>query len=340
MPVNVLELVKEETMRAIVITEPGDPDVLRLQEVAPPSCGPDEVLIDVSATAVNRADVLQRRGFYPAPTGASPYPGLECSGVIRKVGDNVTAWSVGDHVCALLTGGGYAEQVAVPAAQVMPIPQGVSIVDAAALPEVCCTVYLNMVLTAGVQDGDWVLVHGGSGGIGSMAIQMLNALGARVIVTAGTDEKCQWCRDLGATTAINYRQNDFVDEVKTLTDGRGVDIILDNMGAKYLQRNISALATGGRLVVIGMQGGVKGELNLGQLLTKQGSLYATSLRARGIEEKRTIVDGVVSTVWPLIEQGVIKPLIDRQIPLADAREAHELMESSTHRGKIVLTVKE
>lgn len=320
-------------MRAITIPED---DVLALADVEAPVAGPGQVVIDVAAAGVNRADVMQRKGFYPPPKGASPLPGLEVSGTISALGDGVSDWAVGDDVCALIDGGGYAEQVLAPAAQVLPVPTGVSLRDAAGLPEVACTVWSNVFLTANLRPGQTLLVHGGSSGIGTMAIQLAKAAGARVIVTAGTEEKLQFCRDLGADVAINYREQDFVEEVQAATDGTGADVILDNMGAKYLPRNVAALAINGRLVVIGLMGGRKGELDLGALLTKRAAVIATSLRARPAEEKATIVAAVREHVWPLIEQGAVRPIIHSTHPLAEAAAAHEEMESSTHIGKILL----
>src|SRR5579875_2406708 len=278
-------------MRAVVIEEPGGPDVLRVDEVADPEPGPDEVVVDVVAAGVNRADLMQREGHYPPPPGASSYLGLECSGTIASVGDGVAGWEVGDRVCALLSGGGYAERVAVPVGQLMTVPADVDLVEAAALPEVTCTVW-SMVfgaLAGRLQPGERLLVHGGSSGIGTMAIQLAHQKGARVFATAGTPRKLAVCRDLGADLAINYREDDFVQCVKEATDGSGVDVILDNMGAAYLPRNLAALATGGRLVVLGMQGGRKAELDLGVLLTKRATVHAAGLRARPREQKAQIV---------------------------------------------------
>jgi putative PIG3 family NAD(P)H quinone oxidoreductase len=324
-------------MRAVTIREPGGPDVLTVTEQPDPTAGPGEVVLDVAATAVNRADTLQRQGHYPPPPGASEVPGLECSGTIRAVGEGVTGWSVGDRVCALLAGGGYAEQVAVPAGQLMPVPDGIDLITAGALPEVACTVWSNVFMIAGLQPHETLLVHGGAGGIGTMAIQVAHALGTRVLTTAGTPEKRELCRSLGADIAIDYREQDFVEEVKAATDGRGVDVVLDNMGAKYLGRNVSALATEGRLVIIGMQGGSKGELDIGALLRKRGAVIATSLRARPVEEKAAICAAVAEHVWPLVADGAVRPIVHTTLPLEKACEAHRLMEDGTHSGKIVLT---
>lgn len=324
-------------MRAVIASEPGGPEVLTLTELPDPVPDAGEVVIDVAATAVNRADTLQRRGNYPPPPGASDVLGLECSGTISAVGADVTDLKVGDEVCALLASGGYAEKVLVPAGQVMPVPQGVDLVTAGALPEVACTVWSNVFMVAGLQPGETLLVHGGAGGIGNMAIQLGKALGARVITTAGSPEKLDLCRELGADVAVNYREQDFVEEVKAATDGRGADVILDNMGAKYLDRNVSALATEGRLVIIGMQGGVKGELHIGKLLAKRGAVIATSLRSRPVEEKAAICSAVVEHVWPLVADGAVRTIVHTTVPLAEAARAHELMESGDHVGKIVLT---
>ncbi len=328
-------------MRAVVITEPGGPEVLQVQEVADPSPRDDEVVIEVAATAINRADLLQRQGNYPPPKGASPYLGMECSGTIVAVGDTVAGWSVGDEVCALLAGGGYAERVAVPVGQLLPVPEGISLVDSAALPEVTCTVW-SMVFgpTAGrLQPGERFLVHGGSGGIGTMAVQLAHACGARVFATAGTPRKVRTCLDLGADMAINYRDESFEDRIKTDTDGAGVDVILDNMGASYLSRNLAALDVGGRLIVLGLQGGTKGELNLGGLLAKRATVHAAGLRGRPAAMKAAIVTETQANVWPLIEDGSVRPVIDRVLTLDDAVEAHRLLESSEHIGKVLLRVR-
>lgn len=325
-------------MKAVTIREPGGPEVLELTEVDDVHPGPGEVRIEVAASAVNRADLMQRMGHYPPPPGAPAWPGLECSGAIAELGDGVTAWAVGDRVCALLSGGGYAEQVVVPAGQVLPVPAGVDVVDAAALPEVVCTVWSNVFMAAGLRPGELLLVHGGSSGIGTMAIQLARQVGARVAVTAGTPEKLERCRELGAEILVNYREEDFVEKVKAATDGRGADVVLDNMGAKYLARNVDVLAPAGRLVVIGLQGGRKAELDLGALLTKRAAVIATTLRARPPQEKAAIVSSVREHVWPLIADGLVRPVVHARIPLAQAAEAHRLVESSAHVGKVLLTV--
>jgi putative PIG3 family NAD(P)H quinone oxidoreductase len=325
-------------MRAIVITEPGGPEVLALRDVPDASAGPGEVLVAVAAAGVNRADLMQRMGHYPPPPGAPEYPGLECTGTITALGEGVDGWSVGDEVCALLSGGGYAELVAVPAGQLLPVPRGVSVVDAAALPEVACTVWSNVFMTAQLQPGEVLLVHGGSSGIGTMAIQLAKAAGARVAVTAGTANKLSRCAALGADVLVNYKEQDFVEVVRSATDGHGADVVLDTIGAKYLARNLDVLAPNGRQVTIGLQGGSRAELDLGLLLRKRAAVIATSLRARPAAEKATIVAAVREHVWPLVEDDVVRPVVHATMPLADAGAAHELLEASTHVGKVLLTV--
>jgi putative PIG3 family NAD(P)H quinone oxidoreductase len=325
---------KLSLMHAITIDKPGGPEALVWAEVPDPTPRPGEVVVQVTAAAVNRADVMQRQGNYPPPPGAPPYPGLECSGVITAVGDGVTGHHVGERVCALLAGGGYAEQVAVPAGQLLPIPQQMSVQEAAALPEVACTVWSNVVDIARLRKGETLLVHGGGGGIGTFAIQLGKALGATVLVTARQAKHAQLTA-LGADLTIDYTAADFVEEVGKFTDG-GVDVILDIIGAKYLDRNVAALAPGGRIAIIGMQGGRRGELDLGALMAKRGTISATTLRARPAADKARIVKGVREQVWPLVDAGAIRPIIDRTIPMADAPRAHRLMESSDHLGKILL----
>ncbi|WP_326826715.1 NAD(P)H-quinone oxidoreductase [Streptosporangium sp. NBC_01756] len=316
-------------MRAIVIDKPGGPGVLAWREVPDPLPGPGDVLIDVAASAVNRADVMQRQGLYDPPPGASPYPGLECSGVVAEVGSDVEDFKPGDRVCALLAGGGYAEKVAVPWQQVMRVPDGVSLVDAAALPEVACTVWSNVFMVARLRKGETLLVHGGASGIGTLAVQLAKAFGSRVVVTAGSAEKIARCLELGADEGIDYHEDDFAERVRA-------DVILDIIGGEYLQGNVKALKTGGRLVVIGLQGGSKGELNLGALLAKRASVHGTTLRGRSVDEKGVVVRGVVDNVWPLVDAGAIRPVIHARVPLSDAAEAHKIMESGDHIGKILL----
>lgn len=332
-------------MHAITIPEPGGPEALVWATVPDPVPGDGEVLIEVAASAVNRADILQRQGHYNPPPGASPYPGLECSGRIAGVGPGVVGWAVGDDVCALLSGGGYAEKVAVPAGQVLPVPKGLDVVRAAALPEVTCTVWSNLFgwasdlfTGARLRAGETLLVHGGASGIGTMAIQLAKAVGAKVAVTAGGPDKLARCRELGADVLIDYREQDFVDEVRKATGGGGADVILDIMGAKYLARNVDALAVNGRLVVIGLQGGTRAELNLSALLMKRAAVMATSLRARPLSEKVAIVAAVREHIWPLIENGQVKPIVDRLLPMHDAAQAHRAVEASEHVGKVLLTV--
>ena len=324
-------------MKAITIPQPGDADALVLADVPDPEPAAGEVRVRVAAAGVNRADVMQRMGHYPPPPGAPEYPGLEVSGTVEALGSGVDGWAVGDQVCALLSGGGYAELVCVPAGQLLPVPHGVSLQDAAALPEVVSTVWSNVFMTANLLPGQTVLVHGGSSGIGTMAIQLAREVGARVVVTAGSAAKLEACRQLGAEILVNYREQDFVEEVRAATGGAGADVILDNMGAKYLARNVEALAPGGRLVVIGLQGGAKAELDLGLLLRKRGAVIATSLRARPADEKAAIVAAVREHVWPLVEDGRVRPVIHSRHTLADAPAAHRELEESGHIGKILLT---
>ncbi len=323
-------------MRAVVVSEPGGPEVLQLAEVPDPVAGPGEVVIDIVAAGVNRADLLQRQGHYPPPPGAPPYPGLECSGRVAGLGPDTPGWQLGDEVCALLGGGGYAEQVVVPGGQLLPPPAGVTLTDAAGLPEATCTVHANVFQRAGLAPGETLLVHGGASGIGTMAIQLARAHGVRVACTAGTPAKLDRCRALGADLAINYASEDFVEAVLDLTGGHGADVILDIMGGVYLPRNVTALATGGRLVVIGTLGGSRGELDLGLLMRKRASVQSASIRARPTAEKAAIVAAVWEHVWPLIAAGSVSPVIDRVLPLADAPEAHRLMEAGSHVGKILL----
>ncbi|MFY9933024.1 MAG: NAD(P)H-quinone oxidoreductase [Streptosporangiaceae bacterium] len=323
-------------MRAVVITEPGEPEVLRWLEVPDPQPGPGDVVIEVAASGVNRADLMQREGHYPPPPGAPPYPGLECSGRIRAVGEGVTGWQPGDQVCALLAGGGYAEQVVVPAGQLLPVPGQLDVTVAAAFPETVCTVYSTVFQLAGLASGETLLVHGGSSGIGTTAIQLGKAFGARVACTAGSASKLARCRELGADVAINYREEDFVAAVKGATGGAGADVILDIMGASYLARNRDALAVNGRLAIIGRQGGSRAEIDLGVLQGKRASVYATTLRARPPAEKAEVVTAVRDNVWPLIGTGRLAAIIDRELPMSQAPQAHRAMSASEHIGKILL----
>ena len=325
-------------MRAVVAAGTGGPEVLSVQEVPDVEPGPGEIAIAVAAAALNRADLLQRQGFYPPPRGASDIIGMECSGTVAALGEGVEAWQVGDEVCALLAGGGYAARVIVPVGQVMPVPDGVDLVTAAALPEVACTVWSNLITAAGLTTGDTLLVHGGAGGIGTFAIQLAHALGVRVLTTGGTAEKLAFCADLGADVTIDYHEQDFVEVVREATDGRGVDVILDNMGASYLARNVNALADGGRLVIIGMQGGAKAELDIGRLLPKRGSVIATALRSRSPAAKAAICASVVEHVWPLVAAGSVRPIVDCTMALEDVVAAHQRMGDGSHTGKILLTL--
>lgn len=324
-------------MRAVVIDGAGGPEVLSVQEVPDPVPGEDEVLIDVVAAGLNRADVQQRRGFYPPPDGASPIPGLEVSGHVADPG--TSAFHEGDAVVALLAGGGYAEKVVVPSGQVVRAPEGVGLLEAAALPETAATVWSNLVLQAGLEEGDDVLIHGASGGIGVMAIQVSLALGAVPHVTAGSAAKLGVARSLGARTLINYREQDFVQELRTATAGRGADVILDVVGAKYLARNVESLATGGRLVVIGLQGGTTAELDLGTLMGKRASIAGTTLRARPVGEKTAIMAAVRDSVWPLVASGGVRPFVDRVFPLEQVAEAHTYFDGGEHTGKILLSMR-
>jgi putative PIG3 family NAD(P)H quinone oxidoreductase len=324
-------------MHAITFAEPGGPEVLQWTVVPDPTPGPGEVIVDVAATAVNRADLLQRQGLYPPPPGASEILGLECSGTISSVGAAISLDHIGEKVVALLAGGGYGQKVAVPIGQVMSVPTGLSLIEAAALPEAACTVWSNLDMVANLSEGEWLLVHGGGSGIGTIAIQIGRALGARVAVTAGSQERLGRCAALGAELLINYREQDFVQVMMDETHGRGANVILDNMGAVYLERNVSALARDGRLVVVGMQGGIKAELDLAALLGKNASVHATSLRGRPESEKAAICSQVGRTVWPWVHAGVVRPVIDRVLPLKDAAYAHTVIADGSATGKVVLS---
>jgi len=316
-------------VHAVLISEPGGPDVLTWAEVSDPVAGPGEVVVEVAASAVNRADLLQRQGVYPPPKDAPPYPGLECSGRIHSVGAGVDGWQVDDEVCALLGGGGYAERVAVPVGQLLPVPEKTSLIDAAALPEVACTVWSNVIELGRLAAGETLLVHGGGSGIGTFAIQVGKALGATVVATARAS-KHEALRKLGADRVIDYTVEDFADSVEA-------DVVLDIMGGAYLERNVRVLRDGGRLLVIGMQGGRKAELDLAALMARRALVAGTMLRSRPAAQKAAIVAGVRREVWPLIEQGLVGPVVDRRIPMHEAAEAHRVVESSAHLGKVLLT---
>ena len=323
-------------MRIVTVTTPGGPENLTITEAPDPVAGAGEVVIRVRAAGVNRADLLQRQGHYPPPPGITDVIGLEVSGTIESVGADVTGWAVGDPCIALLAGGGYAELVNVPAGQVVAVPTGVDLISAAGLIEVAATVLSNFDHVH-LGKGETVLIHGGAGGIGTFAIQYAKALGARVVITAGSADKLDLCRELGADVAIDYH-DDWVDAVKGATDRVGVDVILDVIGAKYLESNVAALAADGRLVVIGMQGGQKGTLNLGQLLGKRGTVTATSLRGRPLEQKASICASVADRVWPLIEAGQIRLAPETRFTLEHVGDAHRHLESGEHTGKVILTL--
>ncbi|MEK7245563.1 MAG: NAD(P)H-quinone oxidoreductase [Pseudomonadota bacterium] len=327
-----------ETMRCVEIEgKGGPPEVLKATTRPRPAAGDGEVLIRVGASGVNRPDVLQRQGGYPPPPGASDIPGLEVAGIVATRGANAGAWNVGDPVCALVTGGGYAEYVAAPAPQCLPIPKGLSPIEAAGIPETFFTVWTNVFERGRLVQGETLLVHGGSSGIGTTAIQMANRLGARVFATAGSAEKCAACERLGAAKAINYRETDFVEAVKELTGGKGVDVILDMVGADYIERNIRCLAAEGRLVQIGFQKGAKAEVNFMPLMLKRLTYTGSTLRIQSVASKGRIAEALRATIWPLIEAGDIRPVIHATFPLDRAADAHRLMESNAHIGKIILT---
>ncbi len=323
-------------MRAIVIQRPGGPEVLVETSMPDPLPGPGEVLIDVAASGVNRADLLQRQGFYPPPPGASEIPGLECSGVIAAVGPGAGEWRVGERVAALLDGGGYAERVVVPSAQLLPVPDSLDLIDAAALPEAVCTAWSNLVMVGGLVAGQTVLVHGGSGGVGSVAIQLAAALGGRVAATAGGPDRVARCRALGAEIGIDYRADDAVALIRQATGGLGADLILDVLGAGALPANLKALAVGGRLVVIGLQQGRRGEIDLGLLLAKRASVHGTTLRSRPEQEKAAIVAEVAAHAWPMLADGRLRPIVHGRLPLAQAGRSHELLDSGQVFGKLLL----
>ncbi|HEX7798139.1 MAG TPA: NAD(P)H-quinone oxidoreductase [Vicinamibacterales bacterium] len=325
-------------MIAIEIPNPGGPEVLVPVERPVPAIGPGDVLVKVGAAGVNRPDVLQRQGRYPPPPGTTDIPGLEVAGTIEAVGSSVTSWQPGDRVCALVSGGGYAEFCAVPAPQCLPAPRGMDVTHAAAIPETTFTVWTNVFERGALRKGETILIHGGSSGIGTTAIQLAHALGAHVYATAGSAEKCAACESLGAQKAINYRQTDFVSAVKDLTNGRGVDVVLDMVAGDYVQRNIEVLAMNGRLVMIGRQGGVKSEIDVMPILRKRLVLTGSTLRTRSVEEKGALAQSVYQHVWPLFESGAVRVIVHQTFPLTHAAAAHRLMESSAHVGKIVLQV--
>lgn len=327
------------TMTAVEMSRPGPPEVLRPVERAVPQPGPGEVLIQVVAAGVNRPDILQRLGQYPPPPGASDIPGLEVAGRIVAVGDGVRDWQVGEMVAALVSGGGYAEYCVAPAPQCLPIPAGLTPIEAAALPEATFTVWTNVFERGRLTSGETLLVHGGASGIGTTAIQLAVALGARVFATAGTPEKCAACERLGATRAINYRREDFVAAVRDLTGGRGVDVVLDIVGGPYLSRNLDVLAVDGRLIVIGLLGGHRAELSLVPILRRRVTITGSVLRPRSVDEKGAIARAVRAKVWPLIEAGLFRPVVFATFSLAEAAAAHRMMEADTHIGKIVLVTR-
>jgi len=325
-------------MKAILFDEPGDESVLRLGEAPDPELAAGCLRLRVHAAGVNRADLLQRQGMYPPPAGASELLGLECAGEVVEVAPDVEGWSVGDRAMALLAGGGYAEQVVVHAGSALPVPEALSFEQAAAIPEVFLTVFLNVFQLGALPEGGTALVHGGGSGIGTAAIQLVARSGGHTVVTAGSDAKCARCRELGADVAVNYREGDFVAAAREATDGRGVDVVLDSIGAPYLAQNLKALAVGGRLVVIGLMGGAKAELHLGALLTRRLQVIGSTLRARPVEEKAEIVAGFLARFGASLAEGAIGAVVDRVLPLSDAAEAHRAMKASEHFGKIVLRV--
>lgn len=323
-------------MRVVIAREPGGPEVLEVREVDDPVPTETEVVIDIAAAGVNRPDLMQRKGAYPPPPGASDVLGLECAGVVSAVGGAVERWRVGDEVCALLISGGYADKVAVDQGQVLPVPATLSMVEAASLPEVFTTVWSNVFMIAALQPGETLLVHGGGGGIGTAAIQLAKALGAKVVTTVGSAAKAEAVKALGADLAINYHDSDFVALLRDFNPD-GADVILDNIGAKYLGRNVESLALQGRLVVIGFQGGVKGELDLGLLAQRRGAVISTLLRPRPTAAKAAIIASIEQSVWPLVADGTVKPIVHATVPLSEVARAHEIVEASSHIGKVVLT---
>ena len=326
-------------MQAILFDAPGDESVLRLGEMPPPPVGPGELRLRVAATAVNRADLMQRQGLYPPPPGASPVLGLECAGEVTEIGAGVSGWRVGERAMALLAGGGYAEEVAVPAVCAMRVPERLSLEQAAAVPEVFLTVFSNVFQLGALPEGGSVLVHGGGSGIGTASIQLVKAAGGRIFVTAGSPEKCRRCLELGADAAFDYRAQDFAAEAKRVTDGRGVDVVLDSIGAPYLTKNLASLTLGGRLVLIGLMGGAKAEIGLGELLVRRLHVIGSTLRARPVAEKGAIVAGFLARFGADLASGRIAPVVDCVLPLARAAEAHRRVKASEHFGKVVLRVR-
>jgi NADPH2:quinone reductase len=325
-----------ESMKYIQIEKHGDPDVLKLNSQAVPDPGPDEVLIRVEAAGVNRPDIMQRKGLYPPPPGATDVLGLEVSGTVEKTGVNVTELKVGSQVCALVSCGGYAEFCLASASICLPIPENISLEHAAGIPETFFTVWTNVFERGHLKSGETLLVHGGSSGIGTTSIQLGKAFGAKVYTTAGTQEKCDFCKNLGADVAINYNENNFEDEIKTLTENRGVDVILDMVGGPYFPKNIKILASEGRLLQIALMQGYKAEVDFRPLLMKRVTLTGSTLRPRSVKEKASIARGLFKEVWPLLDSGIIRPIIHQTFPLEKASDAHRLMESSNHIGKILL----
>jgi putative PIG3 family NAD(P)H quinone oxidoreductase len=325
-------------MKAVVCDGPGDESVLRIREVDSPELEPGDLRIRVAAAAVNRADLLQRQGLYPPPPGASPILGLECSGEVIEIGGQVEGWAAGDRAMALLSGGGYAEEVAVPAGCALRVPERLGWEEAAAVPEVFLTVFQNLFQLTDFAEGQAALVHGGGSGIGTAAIQLVKAVGGSIVVTAGSDEKCRRCRELGADLAVNYRSGDFVEEAKGATNGRGVDVVLDSIGATYLERNLATLRTGGSLILIGVMGGARAELNLASLLVRRLHLIGSTLRARSVEEKTELVEAFSRRFGDALAEGRVRPVVDRVLPLEQVAEAHRVMKASQHFGKIVLQV--
>jgi putative PIG3 family NAD(P)H quinone oxidoreductase len=331
-------MVRCAAMKAILFDEPGDESVLHLGEADPPALTPGGLRLRVVATAVNRADLMQRRGLYPPPPGASGILGLECAGEVVEVGPDAPGWTVGDRAMALLAGGGYAEEVVVDAGSAMPVPADLSLEEAAAIPEVFLTVFLNVFQLGALPEGGTALVHGGGSGIGTAAIQMVGEAGGKIVVTAGSEEKCQRCRELGSDVAVNYRDGDFVAACKEASGGRGVDVVLDSIGAAYLERNLESLAVGGRLVLIGLMGGAKAEIDLGALLVRRLQVQGSTLRARPVEEKAAIVSAFLDRFGQALRKGRLRPVVDRVLPLAAAAAAHRRVQASEHFGKVVLRV--